>query len=61
MAEYKVVEVTQLDAGIGHEGLESEGFTFTLSEFCPAGWEIVSARLMADTSGARRAVVLLSR
>ena len=59
MAEYKVVEVTQFDAGVIHEGSDMELSTF-LSEFCPAGWEIVSARMMAD-NGIRRALVLLSR
>ncbi|MHB9094037.1 MAG: hypothetical protein ACYC21_05150 [Eubacteriales bacterium] len=61
MAKYKVVEVTQLDAGMIHDGCESERFTSSLSEFCPVGWEIVSTRLMADNSGVHRALVLLSR
>lgn len=59
MAEYKVVEVTQFDAGMIHDGSEKEWASF-LSEFCPAGWEIVSARMMAD-NGIQRALVLLSR
>lgn len=61
MAEYKVVEVTQLNAGTIHDGFESEVFKSRLSEFCPVGWEIVSARLMADVDGAQKALVLLSR
>lgn len=61
MAEYKVVEVTQLNAGTIHDGCDSERFTSSLSEFCPMGWEIVSARLMSDIYGAQRALVLLSR
>lgn len=61
MAEYKVVEVTQLDAGMVHDGFESERFSSSLSEFCPVGWEIVSTRMVADNTGARRALVLLSR
>lgn len=61
MAEYKVVEVTQFNAGTIHDGCESEQFASSLSEFCPMGWEIVSARLMSDIEGAQRALVLLSR
>lgn len=61
MAEYKVVEVTQLNAGKIHDGCESENFTSGLSEFCPTGWEIVSARLLSDLDGAQRALVLLTR
>ncbi len=60
MAEYKVVEVTQLDCGPGPGEIESERFKTALSEFCPAGWEIVSARLMAG-NGIQRALVILSR
>lgn len=61
MAKYKVVEVTHLDWGLILDGgLEFEGFKSVLSEFCPAGWEIVSTRLMAD-NGVQRALVLLTR
>lgn len=59
LAEYKVVEVTQFDAGVIHDGSDVE-LSAHLSEFCPAGWEIVSARMMAD-NGIQRALVLLSR
>lgn len=61
MAKYKVVEVTQFDAGLTLDGgFESERFESVLSEFCPAGWEIVSTKLLAD-NGAQRALVLLTR
>ncbi|MFA5881334.1 MAG: hypothetical protein WC834_03985 [Eubacteriales bacterium] len=60
MAEYKVVEVTQFDAGKVPEELEPEQFRTSISEFCPAGWEIISTRLMAD-NGIHRALVVLSR
>jgi len=60
LAEYKVVEVTQLKTGAVPDGLESEGFSSSLSEFCPPGWEIVSARMMAD-NGVQRTLVVLSR
>ncbi len=60
MAEYKVVEVTQLFAGTISDQLETERFDTLVSELCPAGWEIISTRLM-ETNGIQRAVVLLSR
>ncbi len=60
MAEYKVVEVTQLFAGTISDQLETESFDALVSELCPAGWEIISTRLM-ETNGIQRAVVLLSR
>jgi hypothetical protein len=60
LAEYKVVEVTQFFAGIDSAELEPERLSSSLREFCPAGWEIVSTRLMADQD-TRRALVVLSR
>jgi len=58
LAEYKVVEVTQLDLPPGEIG--SEKFRTALTEFCPVGWEIISARLLAE-DGIQRALVILSR
>lgn len=60
MAEYKVVEVTQFDAGTIPEGIEPDRLRFMLGELCPAGWEIISTRLMANQD-TQRALVLLSR
>lgn len=60
MAEYKVVEVTQLDAGTVTDEFEPDKFESVLSEFCPEGWEIVSARFMPDHE-IHRALVLLAR
>lgn len=60
LAEYKVVEVTHLDAGTVIEGPLDEKLDALVSACCPAGWEIVSTRLMAD-DGIQRALVLLSR
>lgn len=58
---YKVVEVTQLDCGLySNGGIEMEGFNSAFREFCPAGWEIVSTRLLAD-NGLQRALLLLKR
>ncbi len=61
MAIYKVVEVTQLDCGLRSEGgIEWEGYNSAFSDYCPAGWEIVSTRLLADNS-VHRALLLLKR
>jgi len=58
LAEYKVVEVTQLDLRAADEGHEAD--ENNLNEFCPEGWEIVSARFLAGRD-AQKALMLLSR
>ncbi len=60
MAEYKVVEVTQLDLRQPADGNEPEDFESSLSEFCPKGWEIVSTRFLAGQDS-HKTVVVLSR
>ena len=60
MAEYKVVEVTQLDSGKVTDEFEPEKLESVLKQFCPEGWEIVSARLMANHD-IHRALVVLAR
>ena len=58
LAEYKVVEVTQLDLYESADGNEPEEFKSSLNEFCPKGWEIVSARFLAGQDSHRTLVVL---
>lgn len=61
MAKYQVVEVTHLNCGLGSEGgVELAGFNSVLGDFCPAGWHIVSTRVLAD-NGIQRALILLSQ
>lgn len=60
MAEYKVVEVTHFaTAGDTGEG-EPENFRSVLREYCSAGWEIVSTKLLAKQD-IQRALVVLAR
>ncbi len=64
MAEYKVVEVAQLDdySDLWHQSSEIQEFETTLQEFCSVGWDIVSTKLLCTDNGAvRRALVVLSR
>ncbi|WP_418792137.1 hypothetical protein [Phosphitispora sp. TUW77] len=60
MAEYKVVEVTHLDLREPADGNEPKEFKSSLNEFCPKGWEIVSARFLAGQDS-HKTVVVLSR
>lgn len=61
MAKYQVVEVTHLNCGLGTEGgVELEGFNSVLSNLCPAGWQIVSTRVLAD-NGIQRALILMTQ
>jgi hypothetical protein len=60
LAKYRVVELTQLEAEPIPEVFEPERIKSILGEFCPAGWEVVSARTLED-NGIQKALVLLSR
>lgn len=64
MAEYKVVEVTQLDncGDLWEQHPEINEFETTLKDFCSVGWDIVSTKLLCTDHGSvRRALVVLSR
>ena len=65
MAEYKVVEVGQLDTweeASPDTQHNIRKFETTLLQFCSGGWDIVSTKLLSTDNGTvLRALVVLAR